>query len=167
METVASGLGGTTAVAVVVTAVRDVRSVVVRAGPGDTAGVATRTTGADTDAALRTRAEKTNEGYKMNGTKAFISGGGYSDVYVVMCRTGETISTVLVPKESKGLSFGGKEDKMGWNVQPTRLVNFEDVRVPAANRCATLFFLANQKSNSFRTVTHYKHISTDYNCLFL
>lgn len=51
-----------------------------------------------------------------------------------MCRTGDSISTVLVPKESKGLSFGGKEDKMGWNVQPTRQVNFEDVRVPAANR---------------------------------
>jgi len=59
---------------------------------------------------------------------------GLSDWYLVMCRTGESISTVLVPKESKGLSFGGKEDKMGWNVQPTRQVNFEDVRVPAANR---------------------------------
>lgn len=59
---------------------------------------------------------------------------GLSDWYLVMCRTGETISTVLVPKESQGLSFGGKEDKMGWNVQPTRQVNFEDVRVPAANR---------------------------------
>ncbi len=88
-------------------------------------------------AALRTRAEKTNEGYKLNGTKAFISGGGYSDAYVVMCRTGEDgpkgISTVIVPDGAGGLSFGGLEDKMGWRAQPTAQVQFDDCLVPHEN----------------------------------
>ncbi|MDX5356105.1 MAG: acyl-CoA dehydrogenase family protein [Rhodobacterales bacterium] len=88
-------------------------------------------------AALRTRAEKTNEGYKLNGTKAFISGGGYSDAYVVMCRTGEAgpkgISTVIVPNGAGGLSFGGLEDKMGWRAQPTAQVQFDDCLVPHEN----------------------------------
>ncbi|MFZ7089819.1 acyl-CoA dehydrogenase family protein [Primorskyibacter sp. 2E233] len=85
-------------------------------------------------AALKTRAEKTNEGFKLNGTKAFISGGGYSDAYVVMCRTGEDgpkgISTLYVEDGTPGLSFGGLEDKMGWKSQPTRQVQFDDCTVP-------------------------------------
>ncbi|NBR89542.1 MAG: acyl-CoA dehydrogenase [Rhodobacteraceae bacterium] len=89
-------------------------------------------------AALRTRAEKTNEGYRMNGTKAFISGGGYSDVYVVMCRTGEDgpkgVSTLIVEDGTPGLSFGGLEDKMGWRAQPTSQVQFDDCMVPLENR---------------------------------
>jgi len=88
-------------------------------------------------AALRTRAEKTNDGYRLTGTKAFISGGGYSDVYVTMVRTGEDgpkgISTVIVEAGAPGLSFGGLEDKMGWRAQPTRAVQFDDCPVPAAN----------------------------------
>jgi alkylation response protein AidB-like acyl-CoA dehydrogenase len=88
-------------------------------------------------AALKTRAERTNEGYALTGTKAFISGGGYSDAYVVMCRTGEDgpkgISAVIVEAGSPGLSFGGLEDKMGWRSQPTRQVQFDDCAVPAAN----------------------------------
>lgn len=88
-------------------------------------------------AALRTRAEKTNEGYRLNGTKAFISGGGYSDVYIVMCRTGEDgpkgISTVIVEDGSDGLSFGAPEDKMGWRSQPTAQVQFDDCLVPLDN----------------------------------
>ncbi len=83
-------------------------------------------------AALKTRAERTNEGYRLNGTKAFISGGGYSDAYVVMVRTGEDgpkgISTVYVEDGVDGLSFGGLEDKMGWRSQPTRQVQFDDCR---------------------------------------
>ena len=74
-------------------------------------------------AALRTRAQRTNEGYTLNGTKAFISGGGYSDAYVTMVRTGEDgpkgISTVVVEDGAPGLSFGALEDKMGWLAQPT------------------------------------------------
>ncbi|PQV57663.1 hypothetical protein LX70_01469 [Defluviimonas denitrificans] len=88
-------------------------------------------------AALRTRAERTNEGWVLNGTKAFISGGGYSDVYVTMVRTGEDgpkgISTVIVEDGAKGLSFGGLEDKMGWRAQPTAQVQFDDCAIPAEN----------------------------------
>lgn len=88
-------------------------------------------------AALRTRAERTNEGWQLNGTKAFISGGGYSDVYVTMVRTGEDgpkgISTVIVEDGTPGLSFGGLEDKMGWRAQPTAQVQFDDCVVPAEN----------------------------------
>ncbi|TYB90472.1 acyl-CoA dehydrogenase family protein [Oceaniovalibus sp. ACAM 378] len=88
-------------------------------------------------AALRTRADRTNDGYALSGTKAFISGAGYSDAYVVMCRTGDAgasgISAVVVDAGSKGLSFGGLEDKMGWRAQPTRAVQFDDCHVPAAN----------------------------------
>ena len=92
-------------------------------------------------AALRTRAEKTNEGYRLNGTKAFISGGGYSDVYVVMVRTGEDgpkgISTVIVEAGAAGLSFGALEDKMGWRAQPTAQVQFDDCMVPPENLIGT------------------------------
>lgn len=88
-------------------------------------------------AALRTRAERTNEGYVLNGTKAFISGGGYSDVYLSMVRTGDDgpkgISAVLVEDGSDGLSFGGLERKMGWRAQPTAQVQFDDCKVAAAN----------------------------------
>lgn len=88
-------------------------------------------------AALRTRAARSNEGYVLNGSKAFISGGGYSDVYVVMCRTGEDgpkgISTLVVENGSEGLSFGAAEHKMGWKAQPTAQVQFDDCTVPAAN----------------------------------
>ncbi len=88
-------------------------------------------------AALRTRADRTNDGYTLNGTKAFISGGSYSDAYIVMCRTGEDgpkgISSVIVEDGTNGLSFGGIEDKMGWRSQPTAQVQFDDCNIPAGN----------------------------------
>lgn len=88
-------------------------------------------------AALKTRAERTNEGYRLNGTKAFISGGGYSDGYVVMVRTGDDgpkgVSTIYVEDGTKGLSFGGLEDKMGWKAQPTRQVQFDNCDVSDRN----------------------------------
>ncbi|MGF1623048.1 MAG: acyl-CoA dehydrogenase family protein [Rhodomicrobiaceae bacterium] len=88
-------------------------------------------------AALRTSAARTNEGYVLNGSKAFISGGGYSDVYIVMCRTGDAgpkgISAILVEDGTPGLSFGAQEKKMGWNAQPTAQVQFDDCHVPADN----------------------------------
>ena len=88
-------------------------------------------------AALRTRVERTNDTLKLTGTKAFISGGTYSDVYVVMCRTGgdgpKGISTVVVPSDASGLSFGGLEKKMGWKAQPTAQVQFDACEVPAGN----------------------------------
>ncbi|AZB63463.1 acyl-CoA dehydrogenase [Cereibacter sphaeroides] len=90
--------------------------------------------GAGSDAAaLRTRADATLEGYRLSGTKAFISGGGYSDAYLTMCRTGgagpKGISTLLVPAGTPGLSFGGLEDKMGWRAQETRQVQFDECLV--------------------------------------
>ncbi|TCM86487.1 acyl-CoA dehydrogenase family protein [Rhodovulum steppense] len=88
-------------------------------------------------AALKTRAERTNEGYSLTGTKAFISGGGYSDAYIVMARTGEDgprgISAFYVEDGTPGLSFGGLEDKMGWRSQPTRQVQLDACTIPAAN----------------------------------
>ncbi|MFT3689127.1 acyl-CoA dehydrogenase family protein [Paenirhodobacter sp.] len=81
-------------------------------------------------AALRTRAEKVVGGWKLNGTKAFISGGGYSDAYLTMVRTGgegpKGISTVIVCDGTPGLSFGALERKMGWKSQPTAQVQFDD-----------------------------------------
>ncbi len=89
-------------------------------------------------AALKTKAVRDGDDYVLNGSKAFISGAGTSDVYVVMVRTGEDgprgVSTVLVEKGTPGLSFGAAERKMGWNSQPTAIVSFEDCRIPVANR---------------------------------
>ncbi|HVY90323.1 MAG TPA: isobutyryl-CoA dehydrogenase [Hyphomonadaceae bacterium] len=89
-------------------------------------------------ASLKTRAEKDGGDYILNGAKQFISGAGTSDVYVVMARTGadgpKGISTFIVRKTDKGVSFGANEKKMGWNSQPTRQVIFEDVRIPASRR---------------------------------
>jgi alkylation response protein AidB-like acyl-CoA dehydrogenase len=89
-------------------------------------------------AALKTRAVRDGDDYVLNGSKAFISGAGTSDVYVCMVRTGEDgpkgISCLVVEKGVKGLSFGKHERKMGWNSQPTAQVIFEDCRVPVTNR---------------------------------
>ncbi len=88
-------------------------------------------------AALKTRAVRTNDGYRLTGTKAFISGGGYSDAYVMMVRTGEDgskgVSAVVVEDGAPGLSFGALEDKMGWRSQPTRQVQLDDCAIPADN----------------------------------
>jgi len=94
--------------------------------------------GSGSDAsALRTKAERTNEGYSLNGTKAFISGGGYSDAFLVMVRTGEEgskgISSMVVEHGAEGLSYGAFEDKMGWRSQPTSQVQFDDCKVPSEN----------------------------------
>jgi alkylation response protein AidB-like acyl-CoA dehydrogenase len=89
-------------------------------------------------AALKTRAVKDGDDYVLNGSKAFISGAGTSDIYVCMVRTGEDgpngISCLVIEKGTPGLSFGKIEKKMGWNSQPTAQVIFEDCRVPVANR---------------------------------
>jgi len=95
--------------------------------------------GSGSDAAsLRTRAERDGDHYILNGSKAFISGAGATDLYLIMCRTGgpgpKGISAIVVEKGTPGLSFGKKEKKMGWNSQPTAQVILEDCRVPVANR---------------------------------
>jgi alkylation response protein AidB-like acyl-CoA dehydrogenase len=98
-------------------------------------------------AALKTRAERTNDGYSLNGTKAFISGGGYSDAYVCMVRTADGgaagVSTVYVEDGTDGLSFGGLEDKMGWRSQPTAQVQFDNCNIPAGN-------LVGEEGNGFK-----------------
>jgi alkylation response protein AidB-like acyl-CoA dehydrogenase len=95
--------------------------------------------GAGSDAAaLKTRAVRDGDHYIVSGQKQFISGAGRSDVYVTMVRTGEDgpggISTLVIDKNTPGLSFGAEERKMGWNAQPTRAVILDQARVPVANR---------------------------------
>jgi len=89
-------------------------------------------------ASLKTKAVRDGDDYVLNGSKAFISGAGVSDVYLVMARTGDAgakgVSAFLVEKGTPGLSFGANERKLGWNSQPTAIVMFEDCRVPATNR---------------------------------
>jgi alkylation response protein AidB-like acyl-CoA dehydrogenase len=89
-------------------------------------------------AALATRAVRDGQDYVLDGTKAFISGGGRSDIYVAMVRTGgpgaKGISCLVVENGTPGLSFGKQERKLGWNTQPTAMVIFENCRVPVANR---------------------------------
>jgi alkylation response protein AidB-like acyl-CoA dehydrogenase len=94
--------------------------------------------GAGSDAAaLSTRAVRDGDVYVINGSKAFISGGGRSDVYVTMVRTGDDgaggVSCIAIPKDAPGISFGAQERKMGWNSQPTATVLFDDCRVPVEN----------------------------------
>jgi hypothetical protein len=95
--------------------------------------------GAGSDAAaLATTARREGESYVLDGTKAFISGAGTSDVYVVMARTGGPgaggVSTFVVENGTPGLTFGAQERKLGWASQPTAMVHFDQVSVPAANR---------------------------------
>ncbi|WP_284337608.1 acyl-CoA dehydrogenase family protein [Comamonas sp. NoAH] len=96
--------------------------------------------GAGSDAAsLKTRAERVGNEYIINGAKAFISGAGSTDVLVLMARTGGAdsgasgISAFAVPANAEGISYGKKEAKMGWNSQPTRVINFDNVHIPAQN----------------------------------
>ncbi|KAB7767223.1 acyl-CoA dehydrogenase family protein [Xanthomonas maliensis] len=94
--------------------------------------------GSGSDAAsLKTRAQRDGDHYVLNGSKAFISGAGATDVLVVMARTSEEgargISALLVPADAAGISYGRKEEKMGWNSQPTRGITFTDVRVPVGH----------------------------------
>ncbi|MET4576071.1 acyl-CoA dehydrogenase family protein [Ottowia thiooxydans] len=91
--------------------------------------------GAGSDAAsLKTRAEREGDSYFISGSKAFISGAGATDVLILMARTGGGgaggISAFVVPADLPGIHYGKKEEKMGWNSQPTRQISFDRVRVP-------------------------------------
>ncbi|MDJ0878623.1 MAG: acyl-CoA dehydrogenase family protein [Halieaceae bacterium] len=95
--------------------------------------------GAGSDAgSLRTSAASDGEDYVINGSKVFISGAGDTDVLVVMLRTGDAgpkgVTAVMVPADAEGISYGKNEEKMGWKAQPTRMVTFDNVRVPKGNR---------------------------------
>jgi alkylation response protein AidB-like acyl-CoA dehydrogenase len=89
-------------------------------------------------AALKTRARRDGDHYVIDGAKAFISGGGRSDIYLCMVRTGEEgpagISCIAIEKDTPGLSFGAQEKKLGWKSQPTAMVLFDNCHVPVANR---------------------------------
>ncbi len=88
-------------------------------------------------AALRTSAKSQGNELVLNGSKAFTTGGGFTDLYIVMARTGDDspkgISSILVEKETEGFSFGANEKKMGWNAQPTSELQFDNCKVPATN----------------------------------
>lgn len=85
-------------------------------------------------AAMKSFAEDKGDHFLLNGSKAFISGAGESDVYLVMCKTGEKeVSCLIIEKGTPGLNFGKDEVKMGWNTQPTKAVLFEDCKVPKEN----------------------------------
>ena len=102
-------------------------------------------------ASLKTRAVRDGDHYVLNGTKAFISGGGVSDIYVCMVRTGEGgprgISCIVVEKGTPGLSYGAQEKKLGWKSQPTAMVMFENCRVPAEN-------LIGEEGQGFKIIMH-------------
>lgn len=98
--------------------------------------------GAGSDAAsLRTTARRDGDEFVINGSKVFISGAGQTDVLVLMARTGGNgasgISALVVPADAKGVGYGRKETKMGWNSQPTAAITFEDVRIPVSNLLGT------------------------------
>jgi alkylation response protein AidB-like acyl-CoA dehydrogenase len=95
--------------------------------------------GAGSDAAaLATRAVRQGEGYHLTGAKAFISGAGDTDLLIVMARTGgagaKGVSAFAVPADFPGITYGRKEEKMGWHSQSTRAIAFDDVYVPAHHR---------------------------------
>ena len=88
-------------------------------------------------ASLRTKAVRDGDFYILDGTKAFISGAGQTDMLIVMARTGGEgaagISAFAVPANLPGIVYGKKEEKMGWNSQPTRIISFDQVKVPVGN----------------------------------
>jgi len=81
--------------------------------------------------AMKSFAKDMGDHFVLSGSKAFISAAGSSDYYLVMCKTGEKeVSCLIVEKDMEGVSFGANEHKLGWNVQPTRVVSFDEVKVP-------------------------------------
>lgn len=85
--------------------------------------------------AMKSMAQDKGDHFVLNGSKAFISGAGTpGQLYLVMCKTGEKeVSCLILEDGMEGLSYGANEHKMGWNCQPTRVVNFDDVKVPKEN----------------------------------
>lgn len=108
-------------------------------------------------AGLKTKAEKKGKSWILNGTKCFVSGAEGTEILVVMARTGEAgpkgITSFIVPADSKGVSFGKNESKMGWNSQPTRIVNLDQVEIQEENQLGELnqgFKIAMQGLNGGR-----------------
>ncbi len=91
-------------------------------------------------AALETTAELQGDEYVLNGTKRFISNAGEADLYLVIARTNKNvpgakgISCFIVEKDTPGLTFGRREDKMGTRYSHTGDLEFQDCRIPKDNR---------------------------------
>jgi alkylation response protein AidB-like acyl-CoA dehydrogenase len=94
------------------------------------------TSGSDA-AALRTRAHRDDDGWRLTGTKRFISHAGEAECYLVMARTGDDtpagISAFAVEKGWPGFDFGKLESKMGWHASPMRELLFDGCMVPDDN----------------------------------
>lgn len=104
--------------------------------------------GSGSDAAsLKSNAKRDGDDYILNGSKVFISGAGSTNVLLVMARTGGEgaggVSAFVVPADAEGVGYGKPEEKMGWNAQPTRMVTFDNVRLPASA-------LLDQEGNGFK-----------------
>jgi butyryl-CoA dehydrogenase len=87
---------------------------------------------------LRTRADKCDGGYRVNGRKCFCTGGGHSGAYMVYCRAGDVpgpkgIAGLLIEKNTPGLTFGKQEQFMGLRGFPSSDLIFEDCFVPEEN----------------------------------
>ncbi|MHC4220292.1 MAG: acyl-CoA dehydrogenase family protein, partial [Planctomycetota bacterium] len=88
---------------------------------------------------LQLLAEKDGDAYVLNGSKCWITNGGYADLYTVFATLDRSsrhkgICAFIVPADTPGVSPGKKEDKMGQRASDTRVVNFDNVRVPADQR---------------------------------
>ncbi len=79
---------------------------------------------------MKTVAKKQGKEYVLNGSKTFISGGSFSNFYIVYAKTEKGVSAFIVPGDAKGVSYGKKEEKMGWTIQPTVLVTLDQVHIP-------------------------------------
>lgn len=89
--------------------------------------------------AIQTIAVKEGNEYVLNGIKVFITGGGESDVYTVLCKTDKTkgingMTWLILEKGMPGFTFGKPEKKLAFNSVPVCQLFFEDVRVPEENR---------------------------------
>ena len=95
--------------------------------------------GAGSDvAACKTSAVRDGDDYVINGSKMFITGAGHADWFFVLAKTDpeagyKGMSGFIVDADTPGLSLGKKESNMGQRCSDTRALNFDDMRVPAAN----------------------------------
>ena len=100
-------------------------------------GLTESTAGSDASG-IKTTAQKTPEGYILNGTKQFITNGGEAEIYTIIALTDKTkgprgASAFIVEKDTPGFTFGKKEKKMGIRASATRELIFRNCLIPAEN----------------------------------
>ncbi len=110
----------------------------IAAGKKLTAFALTEPTAGSDAGAIKTTAERTTEGYVINGTKQFITNGGEAEIYTVIALTDKAkgargASAFLVEKDTPGFSFGKKEKKMGIRTSSTRELIFRNCLIPEEN----------------------------------